>query len=195
MEKHCESKKKFGKKADQKARNVILEKFIQDYGERAFRFALKLSGNAEEARDLVQETSLRVLLAWDRYDYSRPLRGWFFSILWNAFLDSKKRARQRRWVALDAPVDGVDGACYGDILSDDDGDVLQGFENLEEARRVRRALRRLSAELRAVINLCDMNGLKYEDTARKLGVPVGTVRSRLFRARRALRNQSLLATE
>ena len=191
MEKHCESKKGFGKEMNGKSGDYgILENFIQAYGERAFKFAFKLSGNVEDARELVQEAFYRVLLAWDRYDESKPLKPWFFSILRNAFLDSQRRLQQRKWVALDAPVDGVKGTCYGDILSDDDGNLTRGIEDAEAERTVRQALGRLRADDRDVIELREVNGMSYEDIARSLGVPVGTVRSRVFRARRALRNQS-----
>ena len=106
------AKKWFGMKgAATAARNEILGKFIQDYGRKAFRFAYKLSGNVEDAKELVQESSFRVMLGWDRYDKSRPLANWFFTILWNAFLDSRRRMKQQNWVALDGPIEGAENAC------------------------------------------------------------------------------------
>jgi RNA polymerase sigma-70 factor (ECF subfamily) len=174
-------------------RNEILKNFMREYGKRAFKLAYKLSGNVEDAKELVQEASYRVLLAWDRYDESKSLQGWFFSILWNGFVDSQRRLKQQKWVAMDAPVDGREGACYGDILSDGDGDLAQCMEDAEAVRTVRQALAHLSAEQRAVIYLCEIRGMNYEDIAQSLGVPVGTVRSRIFRARRELRKQSGLA--
>jgi len=194
MKKHYESKKGFGKKAEAAARNAILEKLIQDCGAQAFRFALKLSGNVEAAEELVQEASYRVLRAWDRYDRSRPFNLWFFSILRNAFLDSIKRAKRWKWIALDVPIDGTDGARYGDILSDEGGDVAETLAKADDQTTAREAVERLRADYRAVIEMWEMNGMGYEEIAGSLGIPLGTVRSRLFRARRALRKHSELAT-
>ena len=174
-------------------RNEILEKFTRDYDKKAFRFAYKLSSNVEDAKELVQEASYRVLVAWNRYDKSKSLKNWFFSVLWNAFVDSQRRIRQRNCVALDAPVDGIDGACYGDILSDSDSNPARCVEEAQVARTVRLAFRHLRAEYRDVLGLCDMNGMEYRNVAQSLHIPVGTVRSRISRARRELRNRCDLA--
>ena len=187
MEKHIENERWSGKARNgTPARNEILEKFIQDYGQRAFRFAYKLSGNVEDAQELVQEASYRVILAWASYDKSKSLQDWFFTILRNAFIDSQRRLRQRKWVALDAPVDGIHGVSYGDILSDGDSNPARRIEDAEVVRTVRRGFGRLSSEYQAVLHLCDVSGMKYEDIAQSLNIPVGTVRSRISRARREL---------
>jgi len=175
------------------ARNETLEKFIQDYGQKAFRFAYKLSGNVEDATELVQEASYRVVRAWANYDASKSLEAWFLSILWNAFVDSRRRLRQRKWVALDAPVEGRDGVCYADILSDGDSNPARCMDDAEVMRTVRRGFGRLSSEYQAVLHLCDVSGMKYQDIAQTLNIPVGTVRSRISRARRELRNQPAMA--
>ncbi|MFH1723568.1 MAG: RNA polymerase sigma factor [Elusimicrobiota bacterium] len=167
------------------------EEFVRDYGERAFQFAYRLSGNVEEAKDLVQEAYYRVLRSWDRYDASRSLDAWFFRILRNVFLDSRKRYERRHAVSLDRSPEGVseDGATYGDLLAGDEEAVLDALERRESAGLVRETLDGLSHEHRAVLTLCDMEGLGYEEIARVLEVPVGTVRSRVSRARRAFRRR------
>lgn len=176
--------------AETAARNAILGNFLKENGNKALKFAYKLSGNADDAANLVQDASYRVLQAWDRYDKSKPLEKWFFSILRNSFVDAQRRVKRQRWVALDAPVDGQAGRRHGDILADNSADLTESLEEAEAARAARMALRRLSSDYRAVIQLWEMNGMKYAAIAGSLGIPVGTVRSRLCRARRALRKQS-----
>lgn len=192
MEKHCDSKKRFGNEENgTDAMNRILENFIRDYGAKAYRFAYNLSGNVEEAKDLVQETLYRVMRTWERYDKSQPLGAWFFTILRNVFLDSRKHASRRLWVALDAPIVGnKDGVCYGDILSDNDGNFLRRMENEEKANFAWRILQGLRTDQRTILNLREIKGLRYDEIASSLGIPMGTVRSRVFRARKALRDQS-----
>jgi len=171
------------------ARQASLENLARDYGERAFQFACRLSGNADEAQELVQEAMYRVTKNWNRYDGERPLNAWFFTILRNAFLDSPKRSGRKHSVSLDAPFAGdADNGCLGDLLPDDGMDVLERLERQETARAVKKALRGLRKDHRAVLKLRDMDGLSYEAVAQTLGVSVGTIRSRISRARDSFRS-------
>lgn len=190
MEKHCESEKRFGKEGKATAaRNEILESFIRDSGDKAYRFAYSLAGNEADAGELVQEALYRVAVAWGRYERSKPLASWFFTVLRNAYIDVR-RGSERRNVSLDRPLAGQDGPCLAEALDDGAESVAARLEREEAARTVRRALKGLKAAERAVLTLRDMEGRKYGDVARSLGVRLGTARSRIFRARQALRTQS-----
>lgn len=190
MEKTCDSAKRFGKEGNgTAARNEILESFIRDAGDRAYHFAYDLSGNGDEARELVQETCYRVARAWESFQPSKPVNSWFFTVLRNAFLDSRRRFDRRKVVSLDIPLDGEDGASFEDIIPDGAEGPQDSLERSEKVQTVRRALKGLTREHQAVLELCDMGGLAYDEVARSLGVSVGTVRSRIFRARAALRGQ------
>jgi len=191
MEKHCESKERFGKEGKAPAaRNEILESFIRDSGHRAYALAHSLAGNEAEAHELVQEALFRVARAWSRFKRSQPLDPWFFVVLRNAFHDSRRRAERKRAVSLDRSSEFGDGEALRDLLPDGSESIQARLEREESARTVRRALKGLRDAERTVLNLCDMQGWRYDDVARKLRVPVGTVRSRIFRARQALRTQS-----
>ncbi len=108
MKKHCESKKRFGKEGTAKAaRNEILESFLRDSGGKAYSFAHSLAGNEAEAHELVQERLYRVARAWDRYEQSKPLEAWFFTVLRNAFIDSRRRIERKSAVSLDRPLETV----------------------------------------------------------------------------------------
>lgn len=190
MEKHCESKKRFGKETATEARNEILEQFIRDFGDRAYQFAFRLSGSCDEADELVQDALVRVTRAWARYQESKPLDAWFLTILRNAFIESRRKLQRRATVSLDVPVNDEESQTLGDVISDGSASVEASIERNETIGSVRRALQGIRGIEREILNLRDMDGLKYADIARHLNIPIGTVRSRIFRARQSLRNHS-----
>jgi RNA polymerase sigma-70 factor (ECF subfamily) len=149
----------------------------RDHGRFLFTVAYRLTGNDADAQDLVQEVLLRVRRGLETY---RPgsLEGWLSRITTNAFLDEVRRRRRRPTVAL----------------PDDAERVLPGAQDPDEALAsirlpddVQDAVRALPDDFRAAVVLCDVVGLSYEEIAEQLGIPVGTVRSRIHRGRAALR--------
>ena len=167
----------------------VLDNFIRQSGDKAYHMAYKFAGNCDDAHELVQEALYRVMQSWDRVDTSRPLDGWFFAILRHAFFDSRKRYMRRRGVSLDCPVEGAEGTRYGDLLPERGEGIQQTLEREETVSLTRRVLNRMSDQQREVLTLCDMDGLKYEEIAENLRLPLGTVRSRISRARQAFRGQ------
>lgn len=161
---------------------------IRDYGERAFKFAYRLTGDVEEAKDLVQEAYRKVLSRWETFDPDEPLANWFFTILRHLYLDGSRRAKTRDIVSLDSPIggDAQEPLTVGDAVAGPE-EVLEALERRESREAVRRALAALPRDQRATVMLCDGEGLSYEEIGRVLGCPPGTVRSRLSRARVALR--------
>ena len=144
------------------------------------RVARRLTRDAAEAEDLAQDTLLRAYRALDRFDGRYP-RAWLLTILRNTHYN---RLRKRRPDLLDdevahrLPARGVDGRQEGT----EERALHDHFDPL-----VRDALASLSANHRAVIALVDLDGLTYQEAADLLGVPVGTVMSRLHRARAKVR--------
>jgi len=172
------------------------EDFVRLYRKKAFRFAYQLSKDSDEANDLVQEAFRRALSEWRRYDPARPLAAWYFAILRHLFLDSRKRHERRRagphdWSAVNS---GVSRVHYAELLPPKEDAALDQLEREETALLVRRTLRRLNCEHRAVLTLCGLQGLKYKDAAEALDVPLGTVRSRISRARTAFRQRYVQVT-
>ena len=141
------------------------------------RVALSLTGQSADAEDLVQDTLIRALRAVERFDGAHP-RAWLLTVLRNTHLN---RLRGRRPVLLREGESAEDHAGQAAPATEDV--VLDaGFEAGLEA-----ALATLSADHRAVVDLVDVDGLSYEQAAAALGVPRGTVMSRLHRARARLR--------
>ncbi len=191
MEKHCESEKRFGKEGTATAaRNEMLEGFLRKSGDRAYQLAYSLSGNNEDAHELVQDALYRVARAWDQYEQCKPLDCWFFAIMRNAFTDSRRSYERRNGVSLDRSLSGEEGDSLAEVLPDGAGSLTAGLEREETVNQVRGALAALKPAYRTMLKLCDMDGRRYDDIARRLGIPTGTVRSRIFRARQALRTQS-----
>jgi RNA polymerase sigma-70 factor, ECF subfamily len=137
------------------------------------RYARSLSRDSARADDLVQDTMVRALEKAHLYQHDTNLRGWLVTIMHNEHVNATRRHMR-------GPVH----------ISDDAIRELGRAETQEapvELREVRRAVGRLPREQRAPLILHWLHGLKYEEIAAKMGVPLGTVQSRISRARKALR--------
>lgn len=149
-------------------------------------FALSLTRDESNAEDVVQETYLRAYQAWDQYAPGTECRGWLFTICRHIWIRTRKR-EEREVVCEDGDLEALGAAALHT------GAVQSGFGDLFERFDVRRsldaALDELSAAFREVVVLVDVEDQSYEDAARILDIPKGTVRSRLFRARRLLQER------
>ncbi|MFO1538169.1 MAG: sigma-70 family RNA polymerase sigma factor [Actinomycetota bacterium] len=151
------------------------EEVARDHGRFMYSVAYRLAGNDEDAQDLVQESLLRVHRGLERYQPG-SLEGWLARIVTNVFLDEVRRRRRRPADALpDDPERVLPASPAADEVSSGLSDEIQA------------ALAALPEEFRVPVVLCDVADQSYEQIAAALGVPVGTVRSRLHRGRRLLR--------
>lgn len=155
------------------------------YGDVAYRMAYQLTGGREsEARDLVQEVFLRI---WKHWDAPRPtsMKGWMYRVLRNLYIDTV-RHRQRH-PAISIQEDFGTSIPLEDRLQDTCPSTHHQLERQDVQKDVRVALGGLQEEFRTPVMLCDLEGLRYEDIARILNCPIGTVRSRIHRGRLELR--------
>lgn len=160
-----------------------LKGYLDGSNPRARSFALGLCRDADEADELVQEACYRALRARKRHDAVKSVHSWLLTILHNAFIDSRKRMERRAGLSLDCR----GNAELQDTLAGADEDMLRRLERAETTAQVRRAMARLRAADRKVLTLCDARGMTYREAAWTLGLPEGTVRSRIHRARLKLR--------
>lgn len=144
-----------------------------------YNFAMYLSHNPAEAEDLVQETYLRAFRFSHRFQPGTHLRAWLFQILRNTFL-TFYRLRERESAVAEDGVPDWEVPMFHDA-PDDTGNALEAHTDLE------RAMRHLPEEFRTVLLLAEVEGLPLEDVARIMACPVGTVKSRIFRAKERLR--------
>jgi RNA polymerase sigma-70 factor (ECF subfamily) len=149
--------------------------------------AMRICRDPDTAKDLVQETLLRAMVAWASFEPGSNLRAWLFRILTNSFINGYRKRRRHQRFATERPGDAL-AALYGrdQDHTDDLEDTLYGEQLSDE---VQGALGRLGADYRDVVERADLKGQKYKDIADELDVPIGTVMSRLFRARRVLEGE------
>lgn len=147
-----------------------------------YGLALRLTGgDVARSEDLVQDAVLKAYRAWDDFELGTNCRAWLMTILRNTFIN-EFRSRQRRPNAVE--FDGIaDRSVFAEVAAEDaSGDF---FERIID-REVIAAIDDLPEEFRVPIVLSDLEGLSYQEIAEILGIPVGTVKSRLFRARKRL---------
>lgn len=149
----------------------------------AYLVALQLLGSREDAKDVAQETLIRLVRSMDRFDPSRSITPWVAAIARNLVVDFVRRRRVRRADSLEALLAGG-----GVDLQDAVDSPEVSAERRELQGRVARAVRRLPPLYREVIVLRDYQDLTYEEIAAALDIPRGTVMSRLHRARSLLRS-------
>jgi RNA polymerase sigma-70 factor, ECF subfamily len=171
------------------ARDAEFERIAIPWMNDVYRFAYSLTRNESEAEDLVQETYLRAFRSWHTFQPGSDARRWLFTICRNAFLPSPDPTR--REVELE---DGDTEALaiaqrHGEMIADGTNRLLSQID-LRPA--LSSALEQLPEPFRSAVILVDVEDQTYESAAEILGVPIGTVRSRLFRGRRQL--QERLAT-
>lgn len=141
-----------------------------------YRVARRMAKDADDAEDLVSQTLMRAHQAWERFD-GQHLRSWLIRILRNEFLKSLRNQTDT------TSIDEADfelahsTSLFTSVVEKISVDLI--FEELDN----------LSPEFAIVIQLCDIEQMSYDDAAQALDIPIGTVRSRLFRARLALRNK------
>ena len=174
-------------------RQALAELLSLEQG-RLYHVILRMVRHAEDAAELTQETMLRVLQHVDRYDGRCLFSTWLIRIGMNLALSHLRKQKVRRAASLDAPA--------GDAAGDGEGGPLSMSSFLAQERELgphdrvetdellgllRDVLGELEPEMRGVLVLRDLEGMDYEQIAQTLELPMGTVKSRLFRARLALR--------
>ena len=173
---------------DKLARDRRFEDEALPWVDDVYRFALSLTHDAVDAEDVVQDTFLRAYKSWHTYVPGSDCRRWLFTICRNVFL----RSLERRSPTIDF------GDAEGDALASramfreatrDSTDDL--FSRLDLGPAIERALARLPEPFQSTLVLVDVEDQPYEAAATILGIPVGTVRSRLFRGRRLMQEMLL----
>jgi len=157
----------------------------------AYNIAYRLTGNHADAEDLTQESFLRAYRFFDRYNREMPFENWLYRIMSRVFIDELRKRPRFKTQSLDQPLNGGDGADADvllelpDFASDPEQMVLT--EALDE--RLQTALNALPEEFRIAVILADIEGLSYEEIAETMSCSLGTVRSRLHRGRKLLRQK------
>jgi RNA polymerase sigma-70 factor (ECF subfamily) len=171
---------------------------VAAYQDRLYNAVLRMVGDREEAKDLTQEAFTRGLMNLDSFRGESAPYTWLFRIAVNLAISQLRKVQRRRVFSLNAS--GRNG--NGRHVTEDQASSLmdrlaasstlgapQDLERRELAEQVLGALGRLDAEYRAVLVMRDIEGFDYQQMAEVLGLPLGTLKSRLFRARLAMRDE------
>ena len=156
---------------------------VSRHQDRLFNSVVRMVDNAEDARDVVQEAFLHAYQSLRSFKGDSLFFTWLYRIAVNTAISMKRKQRGVQTQSTSEaghPIDPCDPS--------ETNRPGHAMEMAEQERKVHEALSKLSAEHRAVLVMKDMEGMKYEDIAQVMGVPVGTIRSRLHRARLELRD-------
>lgn len=151
-----------------------------------YNMGYRLTRNAEDAQDLVQETYLKAYRHFDKFEPGTNLKAWLFKILKNTFINGyRKRQNRPQQSAFSDIEDAFETNLRDDVSRDIKNPEQEVLDKILDSD-VQRALDDLSDDYRMVIHLVDLEGFSYKEAASILDVPVGTVMSRLYRGRRLL---------
>lgn len=159
---------------------VSWEDVARTHGRKIYNFAYRLCGDPDDAADLVQEVLLRVNRGLSGYTPG-SFDGWLWRITRNVFLDEVRRRRRRPTAPFPDQPDRMAG-----WSSPSPDEVLAGLRLGED---VQKALLDIPYDFREAVVMCDVLGLSYEEISSAVGAPIGTVRSRIHRGRRLLRER------
>jgi RNA polymerase sigma-70 factor, ECF subfamily len=154
------------------------EEVARVYGRKIYNFAYRLTGNPDDAHDLVQEVLLRVRRGLAEYQPG-SFEGWLWRITRNAFLDEVRKRNRRPTAPMPEDLD------RWELASSVGADIE--YQRITLGDDIQKALLELPVEFREAVVLCDVVGLSYEEIALAAAVPIGTVRSRIHRGRKMLR--------
>lgn len=178
----------------QKADVAAFDEIVARYKGRIYGYLYRMTGNAEDAEDITQEVFVRMYTSIGSFRAEASLSAWLFRIAGNLAVDAFRRAKNRR--ILVRSLDGEVAADVGDEnafvtrdVPDWSREPMTLLARAESGAQIQTALEKLPPRLRSAVVLCDIEGLSYEDIAVVERIPLGTVKSRIFSARAALRKR------
>lgn len=176
-------------KRAQSGNSDAFEELVSPYESRIYAICLRIMGNREDALDCAQDAMLRIFRALGEYRYQAAFTTWLFRIATNVCLDALRRQRVRPATSLDALMD------EGYSPPDPKASPEESLDERERMQTIRDGIAKLPSDMRAALVLRDIQGLPYEEVAQILHLNLGTVKSRISRARERLRKLVLESQE
>jgi len=161
------------------------EELVHRYEKELFGYLRNYLGDPEMAEDVFQQTFLQIYLKCDQFEPERKLRPWLYAVATNQAIDHQRRFGRHRMASLDRRMgkdEESDTGAFVEVFDSQRRGPVEESENIEQANEIRRAVDSLPEQTRQVVLLVYFQGLKYREAAHVLGVPVGTVKSRLHGA-------------
>ncbi len=160
------------------------EKLVARYQNKIIGYSARMLGDQDEAEDVAQEVFIKAYRSLDSFRGDAQFSTWIYRIATNLCID-RIRARKRRpqqAYSLDEPMD-KDEDKGGREIADSSAEPTREVEREELRRRVREVMSEMPEKMRTILVMCDMQGMAYDEIAKVLDCPIGTVKSRLFHAR------------
>ena len=167
---------------------AAFNELVKKYEKQVYNFAYRLTGNYDDANDIAQEAFLRVYNAIGSFRGDASFTTWLFRITTNVFLDDRKRARAHPHASLDEYME-LDESSVARQIEDPSPSPEAITEEKERAQILQKAIHSLPEYQRAMVNLYHTQQKSYEEIAEIMDLPLGTVKSRLNRARLALKEK------
>jgi RNA polymerase sigma-70 factor (ECF subfamily) len=158
------------------------------YTDQLFPVAVRMTRGREDAEDLVQETMAKAWAAFGNFEPGTNVRAWLYRIMTNTFISGYRRRDKAPVLMREDLVDRVALPMWPSGLPSLRSAEAEALDRMP-AEEIRQALRELPEDFRTVVYLADVEGYTYHETAMMMGTPIGTVMSRLHRARRTLRSK------
>lgn len=159
------------------------ESFFRKHFQDLYKLALWLSKDPIETEDLVQETALRAFRSFGRFKKNAPFKPWIFTILTNVFIDN---CRKKKKEGITTTFDGIEPSYEKEAPQHFSTDQVENFEDFVDDK-IKQAIEEMPENYRIVFLLHTLGDLSYEEIAKTLACPLGTVMSRLYRARTLLK--------
>ena len=174
----------------------LFARLLAAHQDKLYRVAYRMAGHHEDAQDLLQDALLEAYRSFKRFQRGTYFDKWLYRIMTNTFIDRQRhKKRVGRIDSLDAPVGADDGEILAREIPDWTEEPSRRVLHDEFGEPVQKALNQLKPDFRMVLILSDVEEFSYEEIAEMLTIPIGTVRSRLHRARDMMRQTlTLLGT-
>jgi len=168
-----------------KGEERAFEELLHKYRNSVYSICYRMVRNQTDAEDLAQDVFIRTFSVLDRYDPAYPFSGWLFRITSNLCIDFLRKAK-RGMVSLDQPIEGSEGSIQRQLPSDAVKPDRE-MENKEMMAALEEAISTLPEHYRIIVILRHQEQMSYEEIAGDLGIPLGTVKARIHRARNMIK--------
>jgi RNA polymerase sigma-70 factor, ECF subfamily len=164
------------------------ELLINAYDKRAYNIAYRVMGNEENAKDMAQEALLRVFRSIKDFKGQSSFSTWLYRVVTNVCLDELRRRKNEKYVSMDSTIQTDSGELHMELCSDKETPESV-YERVEQRELITKAINELNEDYKSVIVLRDIQGFSYEEISNMLDCSLGTVKSRINRARNMLRER------